>query len=162
MTILALPDGLLASQVFVLLSTWFGAGLVEPLRAGLAVASLAIVAALPVRSDRMAWTAITVVLALAGSWAAHVWGTTSGLSDDRRIVIDEVAGFAAAMAVAGAMRLRGAIAVAILFLTLDRLKPWPFDRIEAVPGGLGVMLDDIVLGLALGAAIFLFVRLRAA
>jgi phosphatidylglycerophosphatase A len=161
MTILALPDDLYASQVFVLLATWFGAGLVEPLRAGLAVASVAIVAAVPLRSGRMIWAAVTVVFALAGSWAAHVWGATSGLSDDRRIVIDEVAGFAAAMAVAGTMRLRGAIAVALLFLALDRLKPWPFDRIEAVPGGPGVMLDDVVLGLALGAAIFLFGRLRA-
>jgi hypothetical protein len=43
---------------------------------------------------------------------------------------------------------------------LDKLKPWPFDRIEAFPGGVGAMLDDVSAGLALGIAIALVVAAR--
>ena len=46
-------------------------------------------------------------------------------------------------------------------LALDRLKPFPLDRIEGIPGSIGVMLDDISMGLALGLAVTIGVRLGA-
>lgn len=65
-------------------------------------------------------------------------------------MIDEVAG-ALAMALA-APRLR-AIPIgllALVFLALDRLKPWPFFALEQFTGGVGVMADDLAVGLAIG------------
>jgi hypothetical protein len=41
----------------------------------------------------------------------------------------------------------------LVFLGLDRWKPWPFDLAETIPGGLGVMLDGMVIGFALGTAL---------
>ncbi len=36
----------------------------------------------------------------------------------------------------------GAIAAFLLFRAFDILKPYPADRLEQLPGGLGVMADD--------------------
>jgi phosphatidylglycerophosphatase A len=154
-TLLQLPAGLDASAPAVWLATWFGTGLVDPLRAGLAVATVFAVALALRGPSRGTWLGLLVATTIAGSWASGVWETTTGVSDSRLIVIDEVAGYAAALLVIGGGGWRIPGAAALLFLALDRLKPWPFDRIEAVPGGIGVMLDDIALGLALGAATLL-------
>jgi len=35
----------------------------------------------------------------------------------------------------------------VLFRALDILKPFPARRCEAIPGGLGVVLDDVVAGI---------------
>ncbi len=153
MSVLLLPEGLGFWHWYVWLATWFGAGLVEPLRAGLAVTSAVLVLFTPIQTRRVFWLTTLAVLTLAGTLAAGAWEGASGVSDDRLIVIDEVAGFAAAMAIIGAASWRIGGFTAIAFLALDRLKPWPFDLIEAVPGGIGVMLDDIALGLAIGVAV---------
>lgn len=155
MTLLALPEGLDMSVSAVWLATWFGAGLVDPLRAGLAVATVFALALAFRGPSRGIWLALLVGTTIAGSWASGVWETATGISDNRLIVIDEVAGYAAVLAVIGCSGWRVRSISALLFLTFDRLKPWPFDRIEAVPGGIGVMLDDIALGLALGCAMLI-------
>ncbi len=40
----------------------------------------------------------------------------------------------------------------LCFRTLDIVKPWPARRLEALPGGLGIMADDLLVGIY-GAAI---------
>ena len=43
----------------------------------------------------------------------------------------------------------GALGAAIGFLVFrvfDIIKPWPVERLEALPGGLGVMADDLMAG----------------
>ena len=35
----------------------------------------------------------------------------------------------------------------VLFRALDVLKPWPCRRLERLPGGWGIMLDDVAAGL---------------
>ena len=51
------------------------------------------------------------------------------------------------------------IAAAFLcFRVLDVLKPWPIRRLERLPGGLGIMSDDLLAGLY-GAAILNGIRL---
>lgn len=44
------------------------------------------------------------------------------------------------------------IAAFIMFRLLDILKPWPIRRFERLPGGLGIVADDVVAGL-IGAAL---------
>ena len=34
----------------------------------------------------------------------------------------------------------------LVFRVLDILKPWPIRRLEGLPGGLGIMADDVVAG----------------
>jgi phosphatidylglycerophosphatase A len=35
----------------------------------------------------------------------------------------------------------------ILFRFFDRVKPYPANKLERIPGGLGIMADDLVAGL---------------
>lgn len=148
-----MPDGIHIQQIFMWLATWGGSGLVEPLRAGLAVFTIVGVALFFPKLGRPHWSWALLIVTLAGWWAAERWAAESGLADDRRIVIDEVAGFLAVLAVAG---VKGWLigSSALLFLALDRLKPWPFSRLEDFGGGFGVMLDDVMLGIVLGGVIF--------
>lgn len=46
-----------------------------------------------------------------------------------------------------------AIAAFLVFRLLDISKPWPCRTLERLPGGLGIMTDDIVAGLYAGIAL---------
>lgn len=151
LTISPVPD---VGVVTLLVATVFGAGIVEPLRAGLA---LAITFPLVFVFNRMGVRPSTGVallaLAAAGWWAADAWSAATGSSDDRRIVVDEVVGALAGAALAGRMALAPLAVFSLAFLALDRLKPWPFSATEALPGAWGVMGDDLVVAVALGLAV---------
>lgn len=150
----------LIEQSQLLLASWFGAGLVEPLRAGLAAASVWPLTVVLSGRAPVALIATAILVAVVGAWSADAWQILLSIEDDRRIVIDEVGGYLAGMALLGQTGWLAAGGFGALFLTLDRLKPWPFDKLEAVPGGVGVMLDDIALGLALAVAIVFVVAAR--
>jgi phosphatidylglycerophosphatase A len=68
--------------------------------------------------------------------------------DPHAFVLDEVAGqMLALVPLAGApLSLFGAGLGFALFRMLDILKPWPIRRLEALPGGVGIMADDLAAG----------------
>ena len=41
----------------------------------------------------------------------------------------------------------GLVIALVLFRIFDMTKPWPIRRIERLPGGYGVVYDDVVAGL---------------
>lgn len=69
-----------------------------------------------------------------------------GSHDDPRVVIDEAVGFwaAAAYQPRSVWTLAGAF---ILFRVFDALKPPPIRWLESLPGGIGVVMDDVGAGL---------------
>ena len=81
-----------------------------------------------------------------GVWAAGRAGQLFGNEDDGRITIDEVAGMLLSLAF---LPLRPDVAITgfLLFRLFDIWKPFPADRAERLPGGVGVMADDLVAGL---------------
>ncbi|MDZ7600512.1 MAG: phosphatidylglycerophosphatase A, partial [Hoeflea sp.] len=76
----------------------------------------------------------------------------TGIKDDRRIVIDEVAAFILGAAIIRQAGWKMLVPFAAIFLFLDRLKPWPLAYVEQLPSGWGVMMDDLVLAIAMGVA----------
>ena len=70
------------------------------------------------------------------------------------MVIDEVAGFLVTM-VFLPLTVWTCSAGFLLFRALDVLKPWPASRAEKLPGGWGIMADDVVCGLIANAIIHL-------
>lgn len=151
--------------VAFLVATVFGAGIVEPLRAGLAVAiAFPLIVAVNRLGPRIEVGVALLVLAAAGWWAAEAWSAATGSSDDRRIVVDEVVAVLVGAALAGRLALGWLALFAVAFLALDRLKPWPFSATEALPGAFGVMGDDLVVAVALALAVRLvrLVRQRPA
>jgi phosphatidylglycerophosphatase A len=87
--------------------------------------------------------------------AATIVARESGREDPQIVVIDEVAGQAIALLFSPADWQHGLIAL-ILFRLFDITKPFPIRRLERLPGGWGIVFDDVAAGLyALGVASFL-------
>jgi len=80
-----------------------------------------------------------------GTWAEKRYGK----KDPGPFVIDEVAGyFVALLRLDGAKPAMGELLVAFfLFRLFDVVKPYPARRMESIPGGWGIMLDDIFAGI---------------
>ena len=66
--------------------------------------------------------------------------------DSPHIVIDEVAGYLVSMMYVSSGIYWG-IAGLVLFRVFDILKPYPVNMAERLPGGIGVVADDVAAGL---------------
>jgi phosphatidylglycerophosphatase A len=102
----------------------------------------------------------TIVAVFAiGTWASSSAERHFGKKDPGPVVIDEVAGQLITLALVP-VSVGGAIAGFLLFRVSDIVKPWPSDRLEHLPSGLGIMSDDAMAGLyaniALRLAAWLF------
>jgi phosphatidylglycerophosphatase A len=95
----------------------------------------------------LAWgTLIAAACATAiGIPAATIAARESGRKDPGFVVIDEVAGQWVALI---AMRpdWRHAVLALILFRLFDIWKPWPIRRLEKLPEGTGIVVDDLAAG----------------
>ena len=92
-------------------------------------------------------TLIAVILATAiGIPAATRVAQESGREDPGHVVIDEVAGQWLTLVVCKPDWPHAILALA-LFRLFDITKPWPIRKLEALPGGWGIMLDDLAAGL---------------
>ena len=65
--------------------------------------------------------------------------------DPQIVVVDEIAGFAAANFLTDSTA--GLIIAFILFRFFDIAKTFPARHLEALPGGAGIVLDDMIAGL---------------
>ena len=80
----------------------------------------------------------------------NIYEKETGIHDDKRIVIDEIAGIWLAMSLAGGSII-ATIFSFIYFRILDIKKPSIIGRIdEKVDGGWGVMGDDLIAGIFAG------------
>jgi phosphatidylglycerophosphatase A len=120
-------SGTWAAAVTVLL--WWGAGRWLP------ASSLLLIAA-----------ALSLLITLIGIPAATVVARESGIKDPGFVVIDEVAGQLIAL-IGVPLHWKYLLAGFILFRSFDIMKPFPLRRLEWLPGGAGIMLDDVGAGL---------------
>ena len=98
---------------------------------------------------------IIVLLFVVGSWSGSVAEQHFGRTDPGQVVIDEVAGMLITLFL-NPVGWVGATGAFLLFRIADVLKPFPANRLEKLPGGVGVMTDDLM------AAIYANLVLRAA
>jgi len=90
------------------------------------------------------WAALAAVVAV-GIWASHRVEEVLGRKDPGVIVIDEVAGMMVAVLLLP--RTPGVLLWAfLLFRLFDIWKPFPAREAQALRGGLGVVVDDLVAG----------------
>jgi phosphatidylglycerophosphatase A len=138
--------------------TFFGTGLMKPGPGtyGSAVAVLMWVFAADVRGGvgLAVGTAIAAVVAVAiGIPAAGIVAREAGREDPQFVVVDEVAGQWIALIGVRVDWVHALLALA-LFRLFDIWKPWPVRALERLPGGWGIMLDDVAAGvLALGVGL---------
>lgn len=131
------------------LATWFGCGY-WPFGPGTAGSLGAVAAAwLLFRLVGLApvWLlAAAAVLLLPAVWAAAEVARSSGSEDPGIVVVDEVLGQWVALAAAGAFTFPGAASAFVLFRLFDIFKPWPVRAAERLPGGWGIVADDLLAG----------------
>ena len=140
--------------------TWFGAGMLKPgpgTYGSVAALLLWYGAAHVVQPGWMGLTVGTAVAALVatliGIPAATIVAREAGREDPGFVVIDEVAGQWIAL-IAVRPDWRHALLALALFRLFDIWKPWPIRRLERLPEGTGIMLDDVAAGvLALGVGL---------
>jgi phosphatidylglycerophosphatase A len=108
-----------------------------------------------------AWTqllAIALVMA-AGTWSAGVAERHFGRHDPGQVVIDEVAGMLITLFLIPAGWFSAAVGF-LLFRAADIVKPFPARRFERLPGGLGIMADDVMAGIYANLALRAILALR--
>lgn len=99
------------------------------------------------QTDPLVYLSITFLLVPVGIWAAQVYENHKQTHDAKEIVIDEVVGFLITMAWVPLTWQSAAIGFC-LFRFFDIVKPPPIRQLDKkVPGGFGVMVDDIVAGI---------------
>ena len=87
-----------------------------------------------------------VFFALSGIWAAGRAERLLGEKDPGPVVVDEIAGQMVTL-LALPPNARVLALGFVLFRVLDVMKPWPANRLEDLPGGSGIMADDLMVGL---------------
>ena len=101
--------------------------------------------------------AAAAIIFAAGCWSAAKIAKASASKDPHAVVIDEVAGQCLVLLPAPLDLLSYSVGF-LLFRTFDIWKPWPIRWADRhVPGGLGIMLDDLLA--AVYAALVLSVLL---
>lgn len=138
-----------ATRIASVVATWFGCGL-APVGPGTAGAAGAIaVAFVLVRFcgvGRLGLLLLTVALTPVGIWASDVVARSSGREDPGHVVIDEVLGQWIALLGAAAASPLSWGAAFVLFRVFDIFKPPPVRQLERLPGGLGIVADDLMAG----------------
>jgi phosphatidylglycerophosphatase A len=87
-----------------------------------------------------------LAITLIGIPPSTVVERESGTEDPGFVVIDEVAGQMIAL-IGAPLSWKYLIAGFILFRSFDIAKPFPLRRLEKLPAGLGIMMDDVGAGL---------------
>ena len=116
--------------------------------------------------------AAMAVLALAGSVICVICSPAvikaAGSQDPREVGADEFAGQSVTFIIVSAVAV-GALNGSrtflpagggfLLFRLFDIVKPWPIRKLEKLPGGWGILADDLLAGVYAGIALLVFLRL---
>jgi phosphatidylglycerophosphatase A len=134
-----------------LVATFFGIGRIKPGPGTWASVATVIVWALastriPPEARTWATLVAAAVVTLIGIPAATRVARASGIKDPQFVVIDEVAGQLVAL-IAVPLAWKTFLAGLILFRVFDISKPFPIRRLERLPEGTGIVVDDLGAGL---------------
>ena len=140
------------------ISTWFGCGY-SPKAPGTVGSAAAIGIAILIEHYAgwpPRWFAVlAIVLSAPAIWAAGETARQAGVKDPQFVVVDEVVGQWVALAGARALNWKAWLAAFLLFRLFDIWKPPPIRLIEQLPGGAGIVLDDMMAGLYGALVLFL-------
>ncbi|MEZ6014925.1 MAG: phosphatidylglycerophosphatase A [Planctomycetota bacterium] len=118
---------------------------------------VAIAWALAGTSQFLLWTLLVAALLYAVGRAVAPWAEQRGGKDPGWYVIDEVIGYLITVAWLGGPTPLALFVAFCLFRFFDILKPWPVRRFERLPGGDGILMDDVMAGVY-GLAVMALLR----
>jgi phosphatidylglycerophosphatase A len=94
----------------------------------------------------LAGAIVLVATIFCAIWLADKAAEILRQKDPSVIVIDEIVGFLVAN-FAAPNRLSAYLTAFVLFRFFDITKPFPARRLETLPGGMGIVFDDIMAGI---------------
>lgn len=92
------------------------------------------------------YLAITVLIILISVWASSVAEEIFGKTDPSEAVADEVCGYLVTMILVP-VTLGNIFFGFLLFRLFDIAKPYPIRKFERLPGGWGIVMDDVMAGI---------------
>jgi phosphatidylglycerophosphatase A len=101
-----------------------------------------------------AFGVLAAALLAPAIWSADVTARETGKKDPQIVVVDEVVGQWLTLAGVARFNATSWIAALVLFRAFDVWKPAPARQLERIPGGVGIVLDDVMAGIY--AALVLF------
>jgi phosphatidylglycerophosphatase A len=145
-----------------LVATFFGVGRLKPgpgTWGSLATILLWALASSRIPLDHRTWATLVAaaIVTLIGIPSATLVARATGSKDPQFIVIDEVAGQLVAL-VAVPLAWKTFLAGFILFRIFDMWKPFPIRRLERLPEGTGIVVDDLGAGVYALAAMHLLLH----
>lgn len=147
----------LAARLAHLLATGFGAGH-SPIVPGTAGSAVGLALFWPLASLPLAWqVGICVVVFLLGVAAAARVARDSGVEDPGIVVVDEIVGQWLTLLALPFTPLGAGLGF-VLFRVMDVWKPWPARQLEHLPGGWGIMADDVMAGIYANLALHVLLR----
>ncbi|MGA2592939.1 MAG: phosphatidylglycerophosphatase A [Bryobacteraceae bacterium] len=140
------------------LSTWFGCGY-APAAPG-TVGSAAAIGIAALIEHYAGWkpfwfAPLAVVVSAPAIWAAGETARQAQLKDPGFVVVDEVVGQWLALSGARSLNWKSYLAAFLLFRLFDIWKPFPVRQLESLPGGVGIVADDLMAGLYAALVLFL-------
>jgi phosphatidylglycerophosphatase A len=135
----------MSRRLALVLATVGGAGFF-PFASGTFASLLAIPLYYALRGSVWAYAGATLAIAAAGVWAAGEAERHLGQKDPHAVVIDEVAGYLIAAAFLPGYVFYP-VAAFFLFRLFDIWKPFPAHASQRLPGGWGIMIDDVIAGI---------------
>ena len=91
------------------------------------------------------YLAITVAVILISVWASTIAEEIFQKTDPGQVVADEVSGFLVAMILVPPT-ISNIFLGFLLFRLFDIAKPYPVRKFEELPGGWGIVIDDVAAG----------------
>jgi phosphatidylglycerophosphatase A len=148
--------GNLNEKLIKLLATGFGSGLapVAPGTAGTLVGVLICLLCLP-----LPWPMRFLTVLALSALSIYVAGQAEIIykkKDDQRIVIDEIVGLQITMLPVTITVLHLFFGF-VLFRVFDILKPFPINNLQKLPGGWGVVIDDVGAGIYAGVVMMFLI-----
>jgi phosphatidylglycerophosphatase A len=143
-----------------IISTFFGVGYF-PVAPG-TLTSLLVVLAYKFYLYKLSWPlyfSIIFLLFLIGVYTSSKFASDLSKKDPRKIVIDEACGQLLVL-----FRMSDAwfpvLSCFILFRVFDIFKPYPIKKVETLPSGWGIMMDDLVAAIYAGVIVNLYLLLK--
>jgi phosphatidylglycerophosphatase A len=146
------------NRLAVTIATWFGCGYFPwgPGTVGsLAAIGIAVLLHRYLGSGRLTILILTLFLLLPAIWSATRTARLVGKEDPGLVVVDEVVGQWVTLLGAAVLEWKSWIAALVLFRLFDIWKPWPVRSLERLPGGVGIVTDDLAAGIY--AALILYI-----
>ena len=151
----------LSNAIARAIATWLGFGYAPfaPGTAGsLAALAIAIAAHQLFGSGRETFFVLAILLLAPGIWSAGVVARLENKEDPGLVVVDEVIGQWITLCGASMFNWKTWLAALAVFRALDIWKPPPARQLENLPGGVGIVADDVMAGIYGALAIFVIDR----